>query len=278
MTLSANRNPMKLALMTLLASSSLLLAACQTTGTPSTSANQVDQALERAANESKASGQESLPLLEKLYKRNPDDVNVAVRYSRALRDANRLTRASIVIAPFAKNERKPNAAAKTEYAAVQVALGNYEAAQEFASKAVVMDENNYQAYHILGIALDAQGDHKPAENAYRKGLAIWQGNPTPILNNLGLNLASQGFLDEAAEVLRRALETSPDRTEVERNLRIVSALRQSGGRAPSYLQKQRDAENAAAQKTENKAESKTENKAETSTPVPAAKPKAKTPE
>jgi len=260
MTMLLKSAPAKLTLMALLAGSSLILASCQTSGTATTATSQVDQALERAANESRSNGQESLPLLEKMYKRNPDDTDIAVRYSRALREANRLSRASIVIAPFARNERKPSAPAKTEFAAIQVALGNYEVAQEFASKAVAMDAGNYQAYHILGIALDAQGEHKPAEAAFRQGLDIWQGNPTPILNNLGLNLASQGFLDEAAEVLRKALETSPNRTEVERNLRIVSALRESGGRAPSYMQDQRTADQAEAKKT--------------GVPVPGSKPKA----
>ena len=261
MKMSAKRAKLKTSMMVLLASSALLLTACQTTGTATPSANsQVDQALERAANASQAQGQESLPLLEKLYKRNPDDANIAVRYSRALRDANRLTRASIIIAPFAKNERKPNAAAKTEFAAVQASLGNYDVAQEFAGKAVAMDSGDYLAYHILGIALDAKGDHKQAESAFRKALDKWQGDPTPVLNNLGLNLASQGFLDEAAEVLRRALETSTNRSEVERNLRIVSALRESGGRAPSYIQEQRDAEKARAANS-------------STVPVPSSKPK-----
>lgn len=41
---------------------------------------------------------------------------------------------------------------------------------------------------------------------------------------MGLNLAAQGFLDEAIETLRKALDTAPNRTEIERNLRIVSAL------------------------------------------------------
>lgn len=259
MTMFLKNTPVKLTLMALLAGSSLMLASCQTSGTTAAT-SQVDQALERAANESRSNGQESLPLLEKMYKRNPDDTDIAVRYSRALREANRLSRASIVIAPFARNERKPSAPAKTEFAAIQVALGNYEVAQEFASKAVAMDAENYQAYHILGIALDAQGEHKPAEAAFRQGLDIWQGDPTPILNNLGLNLASQGFLDEAAEVLRKALETSPNRTEVERNLRIVSALRESGGRAPSYMQDQRTADQAEAKKA--------------AVPVPGSKPKA----
>ena len=41
---------------------------------------------------------------------------------------------------------------------------------------------------------------------------------------MGLNLAAQGFLDEAIETLRKALDTAPNRMEIERNLRIISAL------------------------------------------------------
>ena len=127
-----------------------------------------------------------------------------------------------------------------------------------------MDDKSYTAYHMLGIALDAQGEHQPAEDAFRKGLEFWQGDPAPILNNLGLNLAAQGFLDEAAEVLRKALATSPNREEIERNLRIVSALRESGGRAPSYMQAARDKKASASANTDKK----------TPVPVPGHKPGA----
>lgn len=266
----------KLTTMILLAGSAIALSACSTTGTTTGATSKADAAIERAA-EQRGGGQESLALLEKLYKRNPDDASIAVRYSRALREANRLTRASIIIAPFAKNERKPNADAKTEFAAVQVGLGNYAVAQEFASKAVAMDETNYLGYHILGIALDAQSEHKPAENAFRKALEMWKGDPTPVLNNLGLNLASQGFLDEAAEVLRRALETSPDRTEVERNLRIVSALRESGGHAPSYLKKPEDTAADAKKASDAPYSPPAKKPAEKPAPAPTKQPVTTTP-
>ncbi len=233
----------------LLGVSSLSLAACQTSGTnaPVTTATQIDAALERAANKADESGnaKESLPIVEKLYRRNPNNAEIAVRYARALRQDGRTSRASIVIAPFAKNERKPNAAARTEFSAVQASLGNYAVAEEFARKSLAMEKNSADSWHILGIALDAQGKHPEAETAFRKALELSQDDPTPILNNLGLNLAAQGFLDEAAEILRKALATSPNREEIERNLRIVSALRESGGRAPSYMQEARDKKNAA---------------------------------
>ena len=91
----------------------------------------------------------------------------------------------------------------------------------------MQDSNDARAYHYLGIALDAQGKHPEAEKAFRKGLDMWQGDPTPIMNNLALNLSSQGYLDEASEILEKARAVSPNRLEVERNLRIITALRQS---------------------------------------------------
>lgn len=236
----------------LLGVSALALSACQTTGSTAQAnahAAQIDAALHQAASRAEAGGstRDSLPIVEKLYKRNPNDVTVAVRYARALRENDRLSRASIVMAPFARDDRKPNAAARAEFSAIQASLGNYAVAEEFARKALAMNNSNSDAWHMLGIALDAQGKHGEAETAFRKALTGWQGDPAPVLNNLGLNLAAQGFLDEAAETLRKALATAPNREEIERNLRIVSALRESGGRAPSYLQEARDKKmNAAA--------------------------------
>lgn len=263
----------------LLGGSAIALSACQTTTAQNSPRNQVDAVLDQAASNAAASGQtrESLAIVEKLYKRNPNDADIAMRYARALREDNRLTRASLIIAPFAKDTRKPHTGARAEYAAVQAALGNYEIAEEFSRKALALNDKTSQSWHILGIALDAQGKHPEAEDAFRKALELWEGDPAPILNNLGLNLTAQGFLDEAAETLRKALDTAPNRKEIERNLRIVSALRESGGRAPSYVQEARDKKNGAKKAANaepvvlgNKNASST--KANSPIPVPDQKP------
>ncbi|MBI2233565.1 MAG: tetratricopeptide repeat protein [Micavibrio aeruginosavorus] len=242
------KNPgLRVMALVLLGGSAIALSACQTTTAKNSPRNHVDAVLDQAASNAAASGQtrESLAIVEKLYKRNPNDADIATRYARALREDNRLTRASLIIAPFAKDTRKPHAGARAEYAAVQAALGNYEIAEEFSRKALALSDKTSQSWHILGISLDAQGKHPEAEDAFRKALELWEGDPAPVLNNLGLNLAAQGFLDEAAETLRKALDTAPNREEIERNLRIVSALRESGGRAPSYVQEARDKKNGA---------------------------------
>ncbi|MBP7721604.1 MAG: tetratricopeptide repeat protein [Alphaproteobacteria bacterium] len=227
----------------MMVSACALLAACQTTGSSTAAGHaasdgSVDAALERAAAASSASGdkRQSLSILEKLYKRNSEDPQVAIDYAAALREAEYLNQAAMVLAPFA-NDKKGPPAAKTEYAAIQLALGNNKSAEEYALKAVTQDQNDYRAYHYLGIALDSQGMHKEAERAFRKALDMWQGDPIPVMNNLALNLASQDFLDEAVAILEKAQTIAPDRIEVERNLRIVRTLQQSARHAPKPVAK-----------------------------------------
>lgn len=207
----------------------LPLAACQTTAEQAAKQDRSDKigaVLEHAADEASSAGntEESLSLLERSYKRDSGNLTLATKYARALRMADRLTRAALVLAPFVKDGDEANAAAHIEYASAMAAMGTYGEAEARARQATVMEPENAQAYHILGIALDAMGRNEEAEAAFRKGLEFWQGNPGPILNNLGLNLATQGFIDEAIDTLRKAAALSPDRQEIERNLRIVSAL------------------------------------------------------
>lgn len=219
-------------------SACVVLAACQTTGTTPAGKDAsnnaaIDSALNRAAASAAASGEkgQSLAYLEKIYKRNSEDPVAAINYAAALRDAEYLNQASMVLAPFA-NDKKGPAAAKTEYAAIQLALGNNKPAEQYAQKAVLQDEGDYRAFHYLGIALDAQGMHKEAERAFRKALDMWEGDPIPVMNNLALNLAAQEQLDEATTILEKAQAMAPDRVEIERNLRIVRTLQQSTRHAP----------------------------------------------
>ena len=209
------------------------LAACQTTSssTPQTisEGDAIDNALKQAAITAAVQGdkEKSLAIVERLYRRNSTDPELALLYSQALRKEGRLTRAALVIQPHAtavniNAEHKPTLL--TEYAAVLAAMGDYEKAEYYARQAVLAAPELGRPYHILGLALDAQGHHPEAEIALRKAIDRWQGDPTPVLNNLGLNLAAQGFLDQAVEILRKAQSAAPNREEIERNLRIVSAL------------------------------------------------------
>ncbi len=214
----------------------LTLTACQTTTAQeqaNTRAERIDTALEKAASEAATKGNKSqnLSYLEKIYARKSTDPEAAINYGAALREAKEYERAALVLAPFASSADAP-AQAKTEYAGVQLALGNNDEAEKYAQKAVMQDAKQYRAFHYLGIALDAKGRHPEAERAYKKGLENWEGDPVPIMNNLSLNLASQGYLNEALEILQKAKALAPNRIEVERNIRIVKALMESYAYTP----------------------------------------------
>ena len=188
----------------------------------------VDAALEKAVikaskGSSAASMTANLIKLEKAYKRNSDDPNAALEYARGLRQATLYDRAFRILSPFEKTDA-PHPGVNTEMSMIALGLGNYDSAEKHAQAAIVENPEDYEAYQNLGIALDAKEMHPEAERAFRKGLEHWKGNPTTIMNNLALNLATQGFVDEAVEVLERAQAISPDRIEIERNLRIIRTL------------------------------------------------------
>lgn len=215
----------------ILAVAASTLGACQTVGTSDervyerSKEERMDAAIEKAAISASKGGSVGATLLalEKKYKRESDNPEVALNYAGVLRQAGYLNRAELVLKPFADDEHAI-AGAKTEMSMIELGLGNYDAAEKYAQGAVLQDAEDYQAYQNLGIALDAKEMHVEAERAFRKGLEYWEGDPTTIMNNLALNLATQGFIDEAIEILERAKALSPDRIEIERNLRIIRTL------------------------------------------------------
>jgi Flp pilus assembly protein TadD len=226
----------------------LALAACGTTGSANLSnpegASRVDSIMERAAREAKASGNktETVALLEQVFSRNQDDPAVATSFGQALREDEQFTRARQVLYPFTEGKNAyPDAV--MELAMVQLSLGQYKEAELTARKAVEMDPNSGRAYLALGTALDAQNYHEQAEVAFRRGIDNWKGDPAPIMNNLALNLASQNKLDQAIDMLQKAKEISPGRIEIERNLRIVSTLKE--GADDFIIKQQQDKKQAA---------------------------------
>lgn len=201
----------------LCASTCAILGACASSGTSGTGTQ---------AGHSQDMKTPSLNTAEKMYNKDPKNPENALKYAAALRENDFANRAAGILQPFA-NEAKSAPGVKTEFAAIQLAQGNNETAERYAQKAVLQNAEDARAFHFLGISLDAQGKHPEAERAFRKALELWKGDSTPVMNNLALNLSTQGELDEATEILETAKKQSPNRVEIERNLRIVKALRQS---------------------------------------------------
>lgn len=196
----------------------LLLGACATTPPPQHKPGAVK------AHSAASTQKNTLAGYEAAYKRNSNDSDVAYDYARALRESGRLQRAAIVLSPFVQDPNQDDADIFAEYGATQIAMTNYAEAEANARKAIALDAENGEAYYVLGMALDAQSHPTEAETAFRQALSHWDGNPSPVLNNLGLNLAAQGYIDEAVKTMRKASTLDPNNAGIKRNLRIVLAL------------------------------------------------------
>lgn len=200
----------------------LLLTACAggtqpvDTGDPTT---KVSHAISEASRQAGASADLSG---ESAYKSASTPEN-ALRYAGQLRKAGDYTKAAAVLSPFV-NTPGADSDIKREYAALQLELGNYGSAIKYAQEAVNLTPDDATAYQFLGIAQDAQGDHVAAEKSFRQALSMWKGDKIPVMNNLALSLANQNKIDESVALLRQAKAMDPSRSEIERNLRIISTL------------------------------------------------------
>lgn len=214
----------KFTITTCLLASTLLLSSCA--GSPNVPRKPVTTTLSSTgAKKSELYGdrKESLGVTAALYKRNPKDEFAAARYAKALRESGDLKKAETVLTPFVKG-KSPATLTYTEMGALELETGDFKSAENYARKAIKVDNGNYRGWHILGISLDAQQKHPEAEVAFRKALSLWDGDSIPVMNNLALNLAAQGYTDKALDLLYKAKAEDPGRVEIERNIRIIRTL------------------------------------------------------
>ncbi len=244
--------------LTLLAST-LLFAGCASTSSTDTSdgrSAKVSAAIQSAATQAQGNNQGNNANAGAVYK-NQNNADNAIRYARQLRKDGDYTKASAVLSPFVSDPAS-SAEVKSEYAALQLELGNYAAAIKYAQLALALKPEDPQAYQMLGIAQDAQGDHVGAETSFRKALTLWKGDKIPVMNNLALALANQNKIDESVAILKEAKTMDPDRVEIERNLRIISTLNEkvkynqpnTGAAMPDIYGKKADTATAATKPTE----------------------------
>lgn len=174
---------------------------------------------------------ESYSVVERQYNANPDDEIIASRYAKVLRESGDIKKAKLVLDKVTRDKDAPSLA-YTELAALNLETGNFTASETAARKAIKLDNNNYRAWHILGISLDAQQKHPEAQTAFEKALELWKGDAVPVMNNLALNLAAQGYTDKALEMLYAAKKKDPSRVEIERNIRIIRTLNEPADYTP----------------------------------------------
>jgi Flp pilus assembly protein TadD len=222
----------------------LLLAACNDTmrdpiNSMSGMKKETEARLSTRAAEEIANGKtrEALATYKRLYADKPQSKEVALNYAQLLRRSGQRAEAIKVLRKFtgADTPKSPgkepmDALLLNEYAAALIEDGDFNTAA--TALAAVQDSADARhahadAYNLSGIVLDAQGKHSEAEQMFRQSMETWRGDKSSVMNNLALSLASQGKFDESIDQLRRALMLAPGKTEIARNIDIVSALRHS---------------------------------------------------
>lgn len=113
-------------------------------------------------------------------------------------------------------------AAKAASAAVErgiesLQVGRLDDARAALDEALRHDPRRADAHHLLGLVCHHQGDGAMAERHLRAALANRPGEPA-ILSDLGIALAAQGRLDDAVDVLARAVAAAPSFTTAAHHL------------------------------------------------------------
>lgn len=207
---------------------STALTGCGTSSGPdSTGSNKPATSLPKAAsNADVLYGEErdDLSSIEALYNRDTKDQMIAARYGKALRESGNTKAAKSILLPISDNKTS-GTLVNTELSAIYLSEGDFNKAEFSARKAIKQDGANYRAWRNLGNALDAQEKYKEGESAFRRAMDLWVGDDkVPVMNNLALNLAAQGYTDQALTLLYQAQKMDPDRVEIERNIRIIRTL------------------------------------------------------
>lgn len=199
--------------------------------------NEAEARLRTAAHSAMAQGRtdEALGFYAKLHDRQPKDAEAALNYAQLLRRIGKTEKAVEVLEPFViaryaavRDNALP--AVVNEYAAANTELGKLELAETALNHVLedkTAEEYHNDAYNLMGVVMDAKGQHKEAEEYFREALDGWKGDPSSVMNNLGLNLAAQGMFDQSLSVLRQALIKAPKKTEIAKNIQLVSDLRKA---------------------------------------------------
>ncbi|MBV8755053.1 MAG: tetratricopeptide repeat protein [Hyphomicrobiales bacterium] len=179
-----------------------------------------------------------------LYKSNPGNADVAIRYARALREIGQRAQAAAVLEQAAIRDPK-NRAVLAAYGRALADVGNYPQALEVLNRAHTPDQPDWHILSVQGAVLDQMGRHEEARRYYASALRIVPDEPS-VLSNLGLSYALSKDLKQAEETLRRATTGGRVDPRVRQNLALVVGLQGRFAEAETIARADLPPEEAAA--------------------------------
>lgn len=216
-----------------------LLAACATGTLPADSDTRVADAVEpslRAAAASAEAARDYKAAAQHwgtLYRRHPENSDVAVALARTLRYAGQPQQGADIMQ--AQLEGKPDDAdLLTELGKDYLAADRLPLAQSALERARAAASKRWDVHSALGVTLDAQGRFDEAAQAYAQALELSPDNPR-VLNNLALSQALNGHLDQAVVTMGRAADHPRASTQIRQNLALLLAIKGDPAKAEKLV-------------------------------------------
>ncbi|HFQ16075.1 MAG TPA: tetratricopeptide repeat protein [Rhodobacteraceae bacterium] len=196
----------------------LVLSGCVSTSTGTRKAPLVTGSIGAGAGGSLA----AVTRLNRAYRRNPENLEIAIRYARQLRKVGSNDKAlNVLVRTVRKHPKSQQAMA--EYGKVLAATGKTGMALKALVHAQSLGSSDWKLFSATGVVLDKMGRHDEARKQYAAAMAI-APNKAALLNNLGLSLALSGKLKKAESVLRRAVALPDATAKVRQNLVLALGL------------------------------------------------------
>lgn len=150
------------------------------------------------------------------YDKNPNEYEASLKYARVLRAIGSSPRAAEV-AQQALTLKQGDVDLSLIYAQASLDAGKAEDAAYALARAEMNGQNDWRLMSVIGVTMDTLDQHTPAQDYYRKALALSPDNPK-ILSNMGLSYILEGKPGLAEQTLRQAAALPGADSRVTQNL------------------------------------------------------------
>lgn len=216
------------------------LCSCQTDGLSEITGSLGDKSESHRA----AEPARSLEYYRDRFHANPDDVDAALNYGKALRAAGQRAQA-VAVLERASIAHPGDKALLAGFGPALADNGNFQQAFDVLSHAHSPDDPDWRILSAQGAVLDQLGRGEEARQYYASALKIVPDEPS-VLSNLALSYVLSKDLAKAEEILRRANSRPDAEPRVRQNLALVVGLRGHMAEAEEIVKQGRTPEEAAA--------------------------------
>jgi Flp pilus assembly protein TadD len=197
------------------------LCGCQTSGLSDITGS-IGSTSEKADGSRSANSRQDLAAARERHRANPNDVEAALQYGRALRAIGQKSQA-VAVLEQATAANPGNTALLAGYGRALADNGNFQQAFDVLGRSHSPEDPDWRILSVQGASLDQLGRFEEARQYYSSALKLAPDEPT-VLCNLGLSYVLSKDLPKAEETLRRAHNLAASDQRIRANLAMVVGL------------------------------------------------------